>query len=305
MQANLFTDMADTFEALSRDPEALQATLAEAPPTLDEGIQSFPVQRPFLADFAELSDRLRPAAQELPRSLPVINSALVRGQEVLPRTVALNQRTEIALRALEDLAEDPNTELALEDLTMTVDAGAPAFQYIAPYQTVCNFAVSFLNPLGEHISEQVGGGTSERIELASDNRGAPYGPSTTQVQRNVFSTSESSRPASIPPDRGADSIYEEDPPAAPPTGPFVRQHALPFGPAVDPGGSGKADCQGGQFGYFRGPLASGTRYDDDENGGRFTIQDSDRPGLAGPTFTGVPSLGKVDGGHRNSIRKTP
>ncbi len=235
----------------------------------------------------------------------MINTALVRGQEVLPRTVSLNQNLEVAFRGLEDLAADPNTELALDDLTQTVDIGAPALQFIGPYNTVCNYGNNFVHLLGEHISEQVGGGTSERVELASDNRGAPYGPSPTEVQRNVFSSSESSRPASIPPDRGADDIYAEDPPDAPPTGPFVRQHNNPFGPAVDANGSGKADCQGGQNGYIRGPLSSGRRYDNGENGGRFVVQDGDQPGLAGPTFKGVPSIGKIDGGHRNSIRKAP
>ena len=56
------------------------------------------MQRPFLADFTDLSNRLRPAAQELPRSLPQINAALRTGQDVLPQTPAFNQDVEEVLR---------------------------------------------------------------------------------------------------------------------------------------------------------------------------------------------------------------
>jgi len=66
-QADLFTNMADTFDAFSRDPEALRETIEEGPPTQVTAIRSFRVQRPFLADFADLSRRLRPATRELPR----------------------------------------------------------------------------------------------------------------------------------------------------------------------------------------------------------------------------------------------
>ena len=38
----------------------------EVAPTMSVSIQSFRVQRPFMTDFADLSRRLRPAAQELP-----------------------------------------------------------------------------------------------------------------------------------------------------------------------------------------------------------------------------------------------
>ena len=37
---------------------------------MDAAIRSFRVQRPFLADFADLSRRLRPAVEELPTALP-------------------------------------------------------------------------------------------------------------------------------------------------------------------------------------------------------------------------------------------
>ena len=54
--ARLFTTMADTWEAIGRDPEALQQFIAKQPPTMDAAISSFQVQRPFLR---ELTDVLR------------------------------------------------------------------------------------------------------------------------------------------------------------------------------------------------------------------------------------------------------
>ncbi|MEJ7718676.1 MAG: MlaD family protein [Thermoleophilaceae bacterium] len=139
VQARLFSEMADTFEAIGRNPDELRELIDDTVPTIRTSEASFEVQKPFLSDFADLARRLRPAARALPGALPPLNDALVVGQEVLPRTVALNQRTEKLFEALEELAENPNTMLALKDLTQTVRVGAPFVEYLAPYQTVCNY----------------------------------------------------------------------------------------------------------------------------------------------------------------------
>src|SRR5439155_19667188 len=111
VQAEVFSNMADTFEAIGRDPNALRATIEKSPPTEDVSIESFRVQRPFLADFADLSRRLRPAAQVLPSALPKLNSAFRVGQPIVKRSVILNRNTEKVLVALDDLVQDPNTLL--------------------------------------------------------------------------------------------------------------------------------------------------------------------------------------------------
>ena len=48
VQADLFANMATTFEAMSRDPRALQATIEKSPSTMDVAVRSFRVQRPVL-----------------------------------------------------------------------------------------------------------------------------------------------------------------------------------------------------------------------------------------------------------------
>ena len=56
--ARLFTTMADTWEAVARDPEALREFISKQPATMDAGISSFRVQRPFLAHLTAFSKRL-------------------------------------------------------------------------------------------------------------------------------------------------------------------------------------------------------------------------------------------------------
>jgi hypothetical protein len=84
-------------------------------------------------------------------------------------------------------------------------------------------------------------------------------------------------------------------------------HTQPFAPAID--ARGNADCQIGNSGYLDGPLARNGRYPPanadvtsssdlnrfwaNEAGGSHVVADADTPGLAGPTFNGVPNLRSV------------
>src|SRR4029079_17822579 len=98
LQAELLTQMGDKSDAFNRCPGCLQQTIEKNPPTLDAGIASLRVQRPFLVDATDLSRRLMPVANVLPVALPRINSALAAGTRVLPQTVVLDQNTEGVLR---------------------------------------------------------------------------------------------------------------------------------------------------------------------------------------------------------------
>src|SRR3954464_12644601 len=160
VQAELFTKMADTFAAFNRCPTCLQQTIEKNPPTLDTAIRSLRVQRPFLADFTDLSRRLIPAANALPVALPKINAALAAGIPVLPQTVTLNKNTEKVFNALDDLVQEPTTGLALSDLRDTLGVTKPLINYVAPFQTVCNYTTSWINGLGQHQSEGVTNGTA-------------------------------------------------------------------------------------------------------------------------------------------------
>jgi ABC-type transporter Mla subunit MlaD len=266
LQAKWFGDMATTFAAMSRDPEALRQTIEESPETLSAATESFQVQTPFLARFAAVSRDLQPGAAQLPRTLPLVNDALQAGIPAFRQTPALGEDVEDLFVAVEELGDNPNTLLALKDLRRGLELARPLLEFVAPYQTVCNYLVYFFNPLGTHQSSIVAGGTSERIlaKLAST------------TQENTLASTESTRPVDVPTD--------EDPQGSP-----VQQslHTQYGGPAVD--SQGRADCQGGQTGY-PDRLVTDPRYPPDDSrggfigGGSHVVVDPDTPVRTGGTF---------------------
>jgi phospholipid/cholesterol/gamma-HCH transport system substrate-binding protein len=272
-QALLFTDMADTFAALSANPRALQATIEKAEPTKNVSIDSFRVQQPFLIDFTDLSHRLRPAVAELPRSLPAITGALKLGTPVLPRTMELNENLEKALKEAEDLFENPNTLLALKDIHTALTVSRPAIEFIAPYQTVCNYVNYFIHPLGEAQSVvqsgPTGGGTSLNQNMKVPNT----------HQQNNYGSSTGSRPWDIPSDQDPQGAHDKL------GNPLFRLYAPPYQPAID--AQGNADCQLGQNGYPNGALSNGPYSKGD-------IQDrSDEHGLPIPDSFGTGANGAI------------
>ena len=304
VQAQLFTDMADTFAAFSECPECLRQTIEKSAPTLDTGIRSFRVQRPFLNDFAILSRKLRPAARELPRSLPDINDALRIGQPVLRRSVSFNEDQRKILAALDELAENPSTLLALKDLTSTLTVTTPLVEFIAPYQTVCNYWNYFWTGIGEHLSATIPGGTYQRQLLNSTTSGG--GAGGVAGQDNRVNSYESDRPADVPANR--DPIHDTDTAGDP----LQALHGQVAGPAID--AQGNADCQSGQTGYLAGPLVDFERYGSQADtatsgtpttdwyrtkaGGSHVVVADNTPGLAGGTYVsrrlGIDSLSTVD-----------
>jgi hypothetical protein len=181
---------------------------------------------------------------------------------VLAHTPRTNRLAAGTLGALDRLARRPGTLLALQDLDELIDVGEPLVRFVAPYETVCNYANYFFTPLGDHLSEEVPGGTIERIQLVTAN------PS----QDDNLGSGDADRPADVPPG--------QDPKTAP--GTPTRLATQYYGPAVD--ALGRADCQAGQTGYMRGPLAAGGRYGPNELGGAHVLIDPDTPGRAGGTY---------------------
>jgi hypothetical protein len=178
------------------------------------------------------------------------------------------------LNAVIDLAENPNTLLALKDITQAVKVARPFAEYVAPYQTVCNFAVYFLDPLGAHQRQRVEGGTTQNQSLKLPNPFQPNSPGNT----------EGFRPADTPANSDPHTVQLDFPESL--AGPPTSFHGQPYGPAID--AQGNADCQNGQFGFLWGPLVTGGRYPPtntfEEGGGNHVVLDSDTPGLAGGTF---------------------
>ena len=289
-QAVLFGEMADTFKAITQCPSCLQQTIEKSPPTEDASIRSFRVQQPFLADFADLSNRLRPTAQLLPSALPKLNSALAVGTPVVRSSVTLNNETGKVFNALDDLVQDPSTLLALRDARDTVGVLNPLINYVAPYQTVCNYANYFLTGLQGDVSFQTAAGTAQAGLLKGD----------AQADQDNKMGSWADRPADVPSAVDPSNAYTNEA-----TGVAAEAaHTQPFAPAID--AQGNADCQSGQSGFMSGPLngPTGGRSDyppanassdfyTNKAGGSHTVNQMDTPGLSGPTYTGVPNLKDV------------
>ncbi len=253
-----FTGMADTFDAISEDPQALRDAVAATPATLDEGIRSLPGTRPFLARLAGISDEVRGTARELRRSLPPVNRALAAGTPVLKRTPEFTQDLEGTLRALRDLAKSPTTDMALGGLTETMNALNPTLRYVGPHQTVCNYLTYFMTFLADHIADEDATGTVERIQVKL----APL------LQHNSIAALGATEPV---------NGGTPDPITKAVSGDPANFHDQIYNAAIDE--SGNADCEAGQRGYPE-RLATGfpEKY-------RIAV-DTSTPGNQGPTFKG-------------------
>jgi ABC-type transporter Mla subunit MlaD len=245
VQAELFPKMATTFDAISHCPGCLRQTIEKSPPSLQAGIESFPVQRPFLAEFTTLSKELRPTVATLHSKLGTIDSALETGIPVLKRTPILNKGTEKVFRALDDLAQKPQTLLALEDLRTTFAIGRGLLEYVAPYQTVCNNAVAWLTGLSGHLSMSVANGTSENILVKT----------ASNFQKHTFNSADSQRPADLPSNWDPQAALDRE------GNHYQILHSIGVtGPAVD--AQGNANCDAGQTGYMDGPYnPAGSKYE--------------------------------------------
>ncbi|MDQ3850847.1 MAG: MlaD family protein [Actinomycetota bacterium] len=257
-----FTGMADTFEGLSRDPQALRDTISRAPALLEEGDRSLPATRPLLAGLAQISDEVRGSARQLRGSLPALNRALAIGTPVLRRTPRLNHDLETALRATRDLARSPTTDITLAGLTSTMDTLNPTLRWVGPHVTVCNYLTYFLTFLSDHLSDQDATGNVQRIQVKT----VPV------AQPNSMASFGAARPANGGP---IDPVQKEL------LGDAVNRHDQIFGRAVDE--SGDADCETGQRGY---PDRLASEFPPDLH----IAVDPRTPGSQGPTFKGRPRV---------------
>lgn len=258
--AHSFNAGADTFEAWSRYPDRLRASIRNQAPTMRVGIQSFRVQRPFLADTARFSRALRGAAEVMPRTLPGITDALKVGTPVQRRLPEMNRNLKTMLGALEDLAADDRTIYALRGVTRLVDVVNPLVRFVGPYVTVCNYWNYAWTNVSEHLTEPDPTGGSQRTLLNQAPRTRdPRAPSLGSI--------------------GAKQPVNGEPVVS---GSPMNLHSNVYTAAVDT--KGNADCESGQRGY----LEKLTTYNKDPN--LKIVTDPRIPGNSGPTFTGRPKV---------------
>ncbi len=256
-QAALFTSMADTFEALGRDEGALKDLIAKSPSTMDSGVQSFQVQRPFLDDLTAFSNDFSGATEELRAALPPLNGAVEVGTPVQNRAVKLNDELAKTLESVRELAEAPGTNAALRGLTATVTTLNPQMRFYGPYVTVCNSWNYFWTYLAEHFSEPDSTGQAQRALVNTSPR-----------QEDSVGSMGADEPANGEDVKEGNAAYSQD---------------QPYGAAIAP--DGRADCETGQRGF----LERQARFFPEKY---HVARDPRSPGLQGPTFTGRPRVPK-------------
>jgi ABC-type transporter Mla subunit MlaD len=232
-----FRFQADTYDAISRDPEALRATIEKTPATLEDSTRSFRVQRPLLRDTSALSRELNLASRELRTALPPLNRAIEVATPVTRRSVELNEELVGAFAALRDLTAAPTTNGALRGLTATVTTLQPTLRFLGPFVTVCNYWNIFWTFTAEHFTAPDPTGGSQRVLLNTGDRQDDN--VSNSMGANEYATG-----------RGVQS------PQA------IRQYAhtnTAGGAAINK--DGEADCNPGQQGYAYGA----NRYDNTPN----------------------------------------
>ncbi|MCW3000557.1 MAG: hypothetical protein JWN65_4106 [Solirubrobacterales bacterium] len=264
VQARLFTTMADTFEALSRDPQALKDTIAKSPDTLLVSTRSLAVQRPFLNHTAAFSEDLLGATRELKAALPTVNRALQIGTPVTRRSSALYDDLQGSMTSLRDLAVAPTTIGALRGFTATVTTLQPTLRFLGPYVTVCNSWNFFWTLAAEHLSAPDPSGSEQRALLNSSEPALPTDNDNVSADNaNEFA-------------HGKQGQY---------------LHTAAYGRAIN--AKGEADCQAGQSGYvqrsnpYRDRTLKGDPYD------KVVADPPPTGGLrVGPTYARVDRQGK-------------
>jgi virulence factor Mce-like protein len=283
--AEQFTNGAIAFGAISSDPQALRDTISNGPPTLEAGIRSLPVQRPFLADLAAFSRLLRPGVAELRRALPDLNQAVLLGSRVLPRTVRMNSDLEDVMTRLNELVADPSTLVSLTRLGDTFNLVQDAGRKIVPAQTVCGYFNYWVTFLTSHFGLPTPFGFAERV-LPPGIAGTLAPNALPRNPMDNYSGGQgdgrlSSNPLVPDGERGVFDPLNSDPTAH---DGIPILHGNPYGPAVT---DGQPNCQAGQTGYALGEA-------------RLPGQDPDNPTfgvtqVAGPgSASGVPALGRTD-----------
>ena len=268
--ADLFANMAITFGAIGADPEALQETIVEGPPTLDAGIRTLPEQQVFLSEFASLSEDLRPGVNQLRLALPDLNEAVEVGTPVLRRTPRMNKDLRKVFVQLEQLVEQPTTMITLKRLKETFGKGSKLAKFVVPTQTVCNYWNYWFTMLPEHLTEEDSVGFTQRVSLI----GTPPGNLTVsalgfpvtvpgEVETGLSTGGYSGLQANGKAGTASPSPGEFEP----------RELPILHGNPAGPTGQNGSDCQSGQTGYLLGDL-------------RVPGQPADNPAVGVPNIPG-------------------
>jgi virulence factor Mce-like protein len=252
-QAAMFANLDTTFTALASVARPfIQETITEGARSEEVAIREFPLQRPFLRNNAAFFRELRPGVATLTRSAPVLTDAFQAGADVLPRTPPVNRDLADVFEALADFSDDPMVRGGVDQLTRLASSLRPTLDFLAPVQTICNYATLFFRNAASVLSDGDPNGTWQRFIII---------PTTPSVgdEAGVAGPNNEGGPAS-----------------APSNGPSQQNHlhSNPYPNTASPGQT--RECEAGNERYTVGETLVGN-----QPGNQGTATDGQRAGGAG------------------------
>ena len=141
IQGQLFVDLNTTFAAFADVARPfIQESISKGPETEDVAIDTLPRIRPFIANTAGLFGDLRPGfAAFAPVSADAAQAVSV-GVKALRLAPAFNAQLDPTAQALLNLTNNAGAREGISDLTDLGLSLRPAASFIAPAQSVCNYA---------------------------------------------------------------------------------------------------------------------------------------------------------------------
>ena len=173
-QASLFRNLDATMAALRAVARPyIQDSIEGGKPALDAGIESFPRQRPFLANSEGLMVDLQPGAEALEdRRARALGGARRRHPRCCRARRRSTSRLDSLLQEVKAFADDPLVPRGIRNTTALVDSLRPTLDYLAPTQTVCNYLTLWFRNISSLLSEGDRNGTWQRFIIVA----TPQGP---------------------------------------------------------------------------------------------------------------------------------
>src|SRR6188472_917264 len=140
-QAQMFVDLDTTLAAFADIARPyLQETISKTPVTLQTASDTLPRIRPFLVNSRKLFVDLQPGTAAAAVSADTIAAALRVGVPVLRATPQLNDQLPPTAAALHRFNDNGDVREGIGRLIDLSESLGPPLKFIAPAQTVCNYA---------------------------------------------------------------------------------------------------------------------------------------------------------------------
>jgi len=178
-QAQMFVDLDTTLAAFADIARPyLQDTISKTPITLRATSQDLPIVRPFLVNSRKLFVNLQPGVKAAAESADEIESALVTGIPVLRASPQFNNQLPPTAASLKAFNDNTTVRDGLGQLIDLNNALGPPLRFIAPAQSVCNYATLLFRNAASAGSLGSSTGNWQRVNalntpLGPNNEGSP------------------------------------------------------------------------------------------------------------------------------------